>query len=103
MDNSLDLRVNEILTANGLDFSIEKLPMVAKQPIMSLDSGGNLVNDFKEVHTPYYGLLNSKSGQIINTVKKGYTVSQNAEIVELVQIQSKSTLQSLILMMVVRD
>jgi hypothetical protein len=28
--------------------------------------------------------MNSKSGEIINTVKAGYTVSQNAEIVELV-------------------
>jgi len=84
MDNSLDLRVNEILTANGLDFSIEKLPMVANQPIMALDSNGNLVNTVKAIHTPYFGLLNSKSGEIINTVKSGYTVSQNSEIVELV-------------------
>jgi phage/plasmid-like protein (TIGR03299 family) len=79
MDNSFDLRVNEILTANGLDFTIEKLPMFAKQPIIALDELGNIVND-----TPYFGLLNSKSGEILNTVKSGYTVSQNAEIVELV-------------------
>lgn len=84
MNNDLDLRVNEILTANGLDFTIEKLPMFAKQPIISIDGGGNIVNDSKAIHTPYFGLLNSKSGEIINTVKKGYTVSQNAEIIELV-------------------
>jgi hypothetical protein len=84
MDNSFDLRVNEILTANGLDFTIEKLPMFAKQPIIALDELGNIVNDNKAIHTPYFGLLNSKSGEILNTVKSGYTVSQNAEIVELV-------------------
>ena len=84
MDNSFDLRVAEILTANGLDFSIEKLPMVANQPIVAIGTDGNIVNTVKPIHTPYFGLLNSKSGEIINTVKSGYTVSQNSEIVELV-------------------
>jgi phage/plasmid-like protein (TIGR03299 family) len=65
-------KVNEILTANGLDFRIEKAPMFA----MNLKG--------EQVPSPYYGLINTKSNEVINTVKEGYTVSQNDEIVELV-------------------
>lgn len=65
-------KVQEILKSNGLDFSIEKAPMVA------LDSNGIYVP------SPYFGLINSKTNEVINTVKEGYTVSQNDEVVELV-------------------
>lgn len=65
-------QVQEILEANGLDFTIEKAPMVA------------INTEGEQVKSPYYGLINSKTNQVINTVKEGYTVSQNKEIVELV-------------------
>lgn len=65
-------KVNEILTANGLNFTIEKAPMYA------------LGKDGLYVPSSYYGLINSQSKEVINTVKEGYTVSQNEEIVELV-------------------
>jgi hypothetical protein len=61
-------RVQEILVNNNLDFRIEKQKLVS-------ESG---------LDTSYYGLFNDKSGECINTVKEGYTVSQNDEIVELV-------------------
>jgi hypothetical protein len=83
MEN-LDLKVNEILEGNGLDFEIVKVPLVGKQLVTSVSSSGELVDDVKLTNSPYYGLLNSKSGNFINTVKEGYTVSQNAEVVELV-------------------
>ena len=79
-----DLRVSEILRENGLDFTIEKLPMVAPRNFTSVDEGGNIIDDVEMVSTPYFGLYNSKTGEIINTVKKGYTVSQNEDIVRLV-------------------
>ena len=62
----------EILTTYGLDFRIEKAPMFAK------NAQGEMVP------SPYFGLINSKSNEVINTVKEGYEVSQNDEIVELV-------------------
>lgn len=65
-------QTQEILSAHGLDFTIEKAPMVA------IDKQGN------QVASPYFGLINSKSNEVINTVKEGYTVSQNHEIVEMV-------------------
>ena len=65
-------RVKEILVANGLDFAIEKAPMFA------LDKNGN------QVASEYFGLINTKTQEVINTVKEGYTVSQNEEVVELV-------------------
>lgn len=65
-------RVNEILKANGLDFTIEKAPLVAVNSL-----GKNIV-------TPYYGLINSQTGEVINTCKAGYTVSQNADVVGMV-------------------
>ena len=61
-------RVDEILKANGLDFTIQK----------------EALQDSKGRVTPYFGLYNSKTDECINTVKEGYEVSQNDEIVELV-------------------
>lgn len=71
MENQTNTKVNEILVANGLDFSIEKAPMFA------MDKNGN------QVPSQYFGLINSKSNEVINTVKEGYTISQNYDLVEL--------------------
>lgn len=65
------LTIPEILGRHGLDFSI------IKRPLISLEDGEQFIS-------PYYGLYNSKSGECINSVKEGYTVSQNADVVELV-------------------
>ena len=64
-------KVQEILSTHGLDFSI------IKRPLISMEEGEQFIS-------PYYGLYNSKSGECINAVKEGYTVSQNADVVELV-------------------
>lgn len=61
----------EILTQFGLDFQIEKLPM-----FVNLDG--------KQIGSSYYGLLNTKTGEVINTVKESYRVTQNDEILEVV-------------------
>lgn len=61
-------QVNEILVAHNLDFRIEKEQL--------LSTTGK--------KTPFYGLFNDKTGECINSVKEGYTVSQNDEVVELV-------------------
>ena len=71
-ESNLKTRVNEILAKYGLDFVIEKAPMVC------INTKG------EQVPSPYFGLINSKSNEVINTVKDGYTVSQNNEVVELV-------------------
>lgn len=71
-ESNLKTRVNEILAKYGLDFVIEKAPMVC------INTKG------EQVPSPYFGLINLKSMEVINTCKEGYTVSQNAEIVELV-------------------
>ena len=61
-------KVNEILVKHNLDFRIEKEQL--------LSASGK--------PTPFYGLFNDKTGECINSVKEGYTVSQNDEVVELV-------------------
>lgn len=66
--NEMTEKVTNILKANDLDFRIEKQRLVSE----------------KGLETPYFGLFNSKTGNCINTVKEGYTVSQNDEILELV-------------------
>ena len=71
-------KVDSILKAHGLDFTIEK------QPLFGFDAKG------EQLITPYFGLFNSKSGNCINTCKAGYTVSQNRDIVEMV-LQGIST------------
>ena len=68
MKANYESKVGDILTKWGLDFTIEKEALQA--------ASGRI--------TPYYGLFNSKTGECINTVKEGYNVSQNADIVEAV-------------------
>jgi len=65
-------QVSEILTKHGLDFKIEKIPL------SGIDSKGN------QVITPYFGLLNTKTMEVINTCKLGYHLSQNEEFVDMV-------------------
>jgi len=64
--------IKKILIKNGLDFTIEKIPLTG------IDSTGT------EIITPYFGLLNSKTREVINTCKIGYTVSQNEDILNMV-------------------
>lgn len=67
-------KVNSILRETKLDWKIERLPL----------SGIKMVgDDLHEIKSSYFGLMNSKSQEIIHTVKKGYRVSQNDEIVRL--------------------
>lgn len=61
--------VQEILEEGNLDFNIVKLPM-------KVDS------KFGPIITDYYGLLNESTKEVINTVKAGYHVSQNRDIIE---------------------
>ncbi len=68
----MNTETKRILTENGLDFKIEKIPLTG------IDSTGN------QVITPYFGLLNSKTKEVINTCKIGYHVSQNEDIVDMV-------------------
>lgn len=72
-----DERVEKILKEHGLDFHIHK------QPLFGADEKGN------QLITPYFGLFNGKSGECINTCKAGYTVSQNADIVDMILKGSK--------------
>lgn len=69
---SYDSKVIEILDKYDLNFTIEKLPLVA------FDSSG------QQALTPYYGLFNSATGECINTCKEGYHVSQNADVIDMV-------------------
>lgn len=64
-------QAQRLLAEHGLDFRIHKLPLGAQ-------FGG------QEVSSPYYGLYNDQTGEIINTVKEGYHISQNDEIMEAV-------------------
>ena len=70
--NAIQTQVQKILVENGLDFEIQKVPLFA------------FGKDFSTIETSYFGLLNTKSGEVINSVKEGYTISQNAEVVEMV-------------------
>ena len=74
-------RVQEILVQNGLDFRIEKLPMIGNLFIGNDENGLPM---YKSIKSDYFGLYNTKSGNIINQVKASYEVSQNDEIIELV-------------------
>ena len=86
MENSIKTQVQEILVENGLDFKIEKQGLYRIKDIdliLNLENGALRGTDFEPIATPYFGLVNTKSGNTINSVKEGYTVSQNHEILEL--------------------
>ena len=80
MTTDIKVQVREILAKYDLDFRIEKLPSVALRKGMGVDANGDFVEVLNQVKTPYFMLYNDKSGEIINSVKKGYTVSQNDDI-----------------------
>jgi len=74
-NQTLTQRVEAILVAHDLDFKIGKFKS------RSIDEAGQLIVGEKN---EYFNLMNLKTMEVINTCKKGYTISQNAEIVELV-------------------
>jgi len=62
------MNTKQILSENGLDFTISKREL--------FDANGN--------GSGYFGLYNDKLNKCINSVKEGYTISQNEEVVDLV-------------------
>lgn len=68
---NIETKTQEILKAHGLDFKIKKGPLTFTD------------EDGKQYLTPYYGLQNDKSKEVINTCKEGYTVSQNEDVIKM--------------------
>lgn len=86
MENSIKTQVQEILVENGLDFKIEKEGLYRiknLELILNLENGALRGTCYEPKPTPYFGLVNTKSDNTINSVKEGYKVSQNHEILEL--------------------
>ncbi len=77
-ETELKAKVQAILVQFGLDFRIEKAPMLCTRKV---DENEVIIEG---QNSPYFGLINLKTMEVINTCKEGYTVSQNDEIVELV-------------------
>jgi len=71
----------EICQEFGLDFKIVKLGFA---PTIGGDFGEDVMNIIAKHDTPYFGLYNSATGKCLNSVKAGYTVTQNEEIVDMV-------------------
>lgn len=88
--NAIKTQVQEILVENGLDFQIVKRPMGGIEVVEQAETPENsafadLLAPTQIIHkTDYFGLFNTKTGECINSVKEGYTVSQNDEVVEMV-------------------
>lgn len=88
--NAIKTQVQQILVENGLDFQIVKRPMGGIEVVEQVETPENsafadLLAPTQIIHkTPYFGLFNSKTGECLNSVKEGYTVSQNDEVVEMV-------------------
>lgn len=76
--------VNSFLIENGLDFEIIKSQLHANVPTQVVGENGNLETTNQVVPTPYFGLINSNSGNCINTVKEGYEPTQNVDVVNAV-------------------
>jgi hypothetical protein len=83
-DSTLQARVNKILNENGLDFHILKVPFFGELPSSKNTNKANRRKNNKIVGSDYFGLFNTKTREIIHSVKGSYTVSQNKDIVEMV-------------------
>jgi len=70
-ESGIESKVNEILKKTGLDFIIEKVPLFTTY-------------NHQFIRTNEFGLLNSKSKEVLSTVKGGYHPSQNHDIVRKV-------------------
>lgn len=81
MQNLSDL-TNTILVNNGLDFTIDKKPMFMFEENLTFEQMA-ILKQMGIIDTPYFGLRNDKTNECINTVKQGYTISQNIDIVNL--------------------
>ena len=66
-----ETKIQEILKKTGLDFIIEKIPLF-----------GTFNGQF--IRTNEYGLLNTKTQEVLSPVKSGYHPSQNHDIVRKV-------------------
>ena len=73
-------RAQGILSMYDLDFEIEKIPLVGHREVV--DDTNQLAGVY-EIPSEYVGLLNTQTGEIINSVKAGYTVAQNRNFIEL--------------------
>lgn len=82
LQTKIKQQTEEILSKYGLDFEIKKLPLTAVEKITSIDQEGELITEFKDYDSNYFGLVNSKTGNVIHTVSKSYNVSQNYDVVE---------------------
>lgn len=69
--NAKEMTNEQILNHFGLDFRIEKLPLFTEF-------------NGEKIETSDFGLLNTKTNEIINTVKNSYRVTQNDEVLDLV-------------------
>lgn len=75
-----ELQATAMLKEYGLDFRIEKRPLVDMTDVMADPENYNL----KPTETPFYGLKNMKSGEYIHNVKQSYVVSQNEDVIKQV-------------------
>lgn len=74
---NLETKALELLSEYGLDFRIEKLPLSG---MLEVKDDNNTVMGIDNVPSSYYGLYNTKTKEIINTVKDSYHISQNMDI-----------------------
>lgn len=74
--SSENQKVQAILKSTGLDFNI------AKKPLFVGTKNDDGIIEYGD--SPYFALVNERSGNVINSVKSGYTVTQNEEIVSMV-------------------
>lgn len=70
-----DEKVQKILNDFDLNFEIIKAPL---KGVINVDGKRRYFD------SPYYGLYNSVTDHCISTVKEGYRVSQNQEVIEMV-------------------
>jgi len=87
ISQELKERVTELLVKFGLNFEIEKIPMFGHRtteveitPELQVGLFAEPLEEVEQIESPYYGLLNTDSGNIINAVSKQYTVTQTRDV-----------------------
>ena len=86
MKNSIEFndKVNQILTSNGLDWEVLKRPNVTSMERQIVDHNGQLKTEEYFIPSDSVSIRHGETLKELYNGKKGYTICQNREMVELI-------------------
>ena len=83
LEVEINNQTDKIARDYDLDFTIAKCQTFIEREGLSLGTNG-FEKTTEKILTPYYVLLNESTGEALNSVKEGYTITQTKEVIRLI-------------------